>query len=138
MDGMLFPILIALAVALVVFVIVQVTAKLTDGERKKLKQRLSTELRPDAVGGGPGKQITIQEMDLGALGNFSPLEKLGKKLMQAYPDVSLGRFLSMCALIAVVVFFTLYFLMGPIVGGIAAVVLAYVPVIVVNMKRNKR
>src|SRR3954462_2955839 len=116
MDGMLFPILIALAVALVVFVIVQVTAKLTDGERKKLKQRLSTELRPDAVGGGPGKQITIQEMDPGALGNFSPLEKLGKKLMQAYPDVLLAKFLTMCFVIALVVFVTVYLVMGPIVA----------------------
>src|SRR5262245_18849720 len=96
MDGMMVPVLIALSVAALVFAITQVTAALTNGERKKLKQRLSTELRPEQ-GGGAAKQITIAQQDFGLFGGFSPIEKIGKKLNQAYPDASLNKFLGLCA-----------------------------------------
>src|SRR4051794_13231587 len=112
MDGMIVSILIALSVAALVFGFVQVVTALTDGKKKKLKQRLSTELRPDQQGGGAAKQITLAQQDFGLFGHFSPLEKLGKKLMQAYPDASLQKFLALCTAIAIIVFIVAQALLG--------------------------
>src|SRR5689334_20067434 len=135
MDGMLLPLIIAAAVALVVFAIVQITASLTDPEKRKLKQRLSTEARLDNGSSGGNRSITLAEQDMGLFAGFSPIEKLGRKLLQAYPEASLNKFLMLCAGIAIFLFMILFLVLGnPVVALIAAVVGAYVPIIVVNSK----
>ncbi len=138
MDGMMVPVLIALSVAALVFGIVQVATALTDGEKKKLKQRLSTELRADLSGGSAAKQITLQQQDFGLFGQFSPLEKLGKKFTQAYPDASFQKFLALCGGIAVVVFLVAQMLLGVFPALGVAIGAAYIPCLFVNMKRVKR
>lgn len=139
MDGLMIPILIALAVALLVFFTVQITSALTDGEKRKLKQRLSAENRNTGSSDNANRSITIQQMDLGLFGQFRPIEKLGKKLALAYPDTSVNKFLMLCAGIGVGAYMIAQLVSGnQIVGAIAGVIAAYLPVIVVNTKRNRR
>src|SRR4051812_37117016 len=90
MDGMIIPILVAFSVALFVFVVVQLVATLTDGEKRKLKQRLSVEGR-DNGNANANRSITLQQADMGVLGGFKIVQKLGRRLMQAYPDASINK-----------------------------------------------
>ena len=139
MDGMMIPVLIALAVALVVFVVVQVTTSLADPEKRKLKERLSSEVHGDSSSGGGTRSIQIQEQDLGLLGQFRPIEKLARKLRQAYPDVSLNRFLLLCFSCAVTLGLMTYLISGnEFVTVLVAAGAAYAPMIVVNSKRTRR
>jgi tight adherence protein B len=139
MDGMTVPILVAITVALLVFAGAQLTASLADGEKRKLKQRLSIETRPGHAADGAPRSITLQQQDLGALARIPFLGKLARKLLQAYPEASLARFLLLCAGIFVVVFVMGTVLLdAPSMGLLVGIISAYVPVLVVNGKRARR
>src|SRR5256885_14892515 len=102
MDGMIIPILVAFSVALFVFVVVQIISAMTNGEKRKLKERLTVENRGD-LNAGANRSITIQQFDMGLLGGLKIVQKLGRRLMQAYPDASIDRCLLLMAGIAIVV-----------------------------------
>jgi tight adherence protein B len=141
MDGLIIPI-IAIAAALGAFAIWQVVSVLTDGEKRKIKQRLSTE----GVGsGGQTSQqlsITVQQEVSGLSGQliqFSLFEGLRAKLIQANPGASLGRFVTICATVGVGLFVVGLFITDSLlISAIAGVVGAYVPVMMLNGKRNRR
>jgi len=139
MSGMIVPILVAVTVALLVFGSAQVASFLADGEKRKLKQRLSANDRPGASAGLTNRSITIQQSSPGALGNIRLVAKLSRTLLQAYPDASVARFMALCLAI-----FTFTFVMSFLVTDAAVMSLliaagaAYVPVIVVNNKRARR
>ncbi len=140
MDGLMLPLIIAAAVALAVFAIVQVTASMTDGEKRRLKQRLSTENRPDMIGNSDvSRQITFQQASAGLLGNISIFDRIGKKLRQAYPEASLERFIAICVSIGAAVFGIMFLIMGSyLFPAIGAAVGFYLPIVYINSKGARR
>jgi tight adherence protein B len=141
MDGMIIPI-IAIAAAVGAFAIWQVVSSLTDGEKRKIKQRLSG---AGAAGGGPSAQplsITVQQDISGLSGQliqFSLFEGLREKLIQANPKASLGKFVTICVATGVGLFVLGLFVTDSLlVSAIAGVIGSYAPVMVLNGKRNRR
>src|SRR4051794_23658169 len=138
MDGMIIPILVAFSVALFVFVVVQLVATLTDGEKRKLKQRLSVEGR-DNGNANANRSITLQQADMGVLGGFKIVQKLGRRLMQAYPDASINKCLMLMFGIAIAAGgITFIVTANPLIAIAAGLGAGYVPVIVINSKRTRR
>jgi tight adherence protein B len=141
MDGMFLPILIAGSVALLCFTIWQITSKAIDPEKRKLKQRLTT----DGVSGKADEQLSItmnKEVTglSGTLTQFTSIfDGLHAKVRQAYPNLSLVMFLTICGLLAFMLYIIAFLISGsPIVGSVAGLVGAYVPFVLLAKKRNKR
>jgi tight adherence protein B len=141
MDGMIIPI-IAIAAAVGVFAIWQVVSSLTDGEKRKIKQRLSG---AGAIGSGSSAQplsITVQQDISGLSGQliqFSLFEGLREKLIQANPQASVGRFVTICVGSGVGLFIIGLFVTNSLlVSAVAGVIGSYAPVMVLNGKRNRR
>jgi tight adherence protein B len=130
--------LVACSVAMIVFLTTKLVATLTDKEQKKLKERLSAESRGD-LNNGANRSITFQEQDLGLFSGFKPVEMLARRLMQAYPDASVHKFIALmvgCALFVGLIAFA--FTADPIISAAAGIGAGYVPVIVLNSKRARR
>lgn len=140
MEGMLLPILIAASVMLLAYAIMQAVAALTDPEKRKLKERLSGEGRSEMS--EAQRKITLQqEMSAlsGRLTQFSFFESMNRMLIQAYPEMTLSRFLMTAAGIGVGVFLiTLLVTQSIIVSGIAGAVGLYGPCVWLSGKRSKR
>src|SRR5688572_2741144 len=105
MQGMLFPILIAVAVALAGAGIAQVVASLTDPEKRRLKKRLSGEVQ--ASQGTPKRSITREFETSGvslSLTKWSIIDRIHRKLVQAYPDMTLGRFMAIALALGLAMF----------------------------------
>ncbi len=142
MDGILLPLLVAASIATFVWWIVTVIAGSERGERRKLQERLNVEGRIDASSASGNRPITLQ-LEVKGLPPFLAerpfVQALNRRLLQAYPDRSLGRFLTMAAILAVVFGgITLLITTSGTVGLAAAAVGAYFPFLLLNMKRNKR
>jgi len=145
MDGLIFPILIASAVALMIWGLGRIIADANRGEKKKLSRRLSTEGQQQTSGiGGSGeyRPITIQLDVLGvpeALAKYAFIQSLNRKLVQAYPTTTLGRFLSIAFATG---FFGLsigYLLTGSEMLAVPVGLLGlYIPFFFLNSKRSKR
>lgn len=138
MNGMIIPILVACSVAMIVFVTTQLIAKLTDKEKRKLKERLSIENR-DGLNDGTNRSITLQQQDLGMFSGFKPVEGLSRRLMQAYPDASVQKFMGLmvgCALLVGLIVLT--FTVNPVIAALAGIGAGYVPMIVLNNRRARR
>src|SRR4051794_34019943 len=98
MDSLLLPILIASVVILLVWGIAVIARGGAVKEKKKLQQRLSTEGK-----GTSSKEkelplsITLQ-IEAGGLSallvKFSPLQALYRRLVQAWPEMTVARFLT--------------------------------------------
>ena len=86
MDMTIVSILTALTVGLLVMGGVQVAAALTDGEKRKLKQRLSSESRPGAGSAAANRSILLQQQDPGALGGGSPAPPLRLRSVYLFDD----------------------------------------------------
>jgi tight adherence protein B len=139
MDMTIVSILTAVTVGLLVLGGFQVAAALTDGEKRKLKQRLSAESQSRFRDGAARGSITIQEQNLGAFGRIPLLAKLGRTLLQAYPDASLTRFLILCIAIFLAAFLIIAATLdSPLIALVCAAIAGYVPVVVVNSKRVRR
>jgi tight adherence protein B len=144
MDGLIIPSL-ALAVALGAYMAWQIVAAVTSGEKRRLKQRLSNEGASAGGAGGSQQQLSIQlqQQDAaslsGKLSRISLLDSVQEQLTQAYPNLSLSKFIIICMAVGVFCFLgglvmTDSLLISLGVGAIAS----YLPVVVVNGKRNKR
>jgi tight adherence protein B len=134
----MIPILVACSVAMIVFLTTKLVATLTDKEKRKLKERLSAEGSSDASNNA-NRSITIQEQDLGFFSGFKPIERLARRLRQAYPDASINKFVGLmvgCA--AVVGAIAFLFSANPIISIAAALFAGYVPVFVIDNKRARR
>jgi len=142
MDGMFLPILIAAIVVLLVFTLWQVAQSLMDPDKRKLKERLSTEGPRTQIAGDGQRSITMQTEATGLSGKLSqlgPLKGIYRQILQAYPDLSLATFLIICLILAIVLFMVAFALAGAlIVGGVAAVIGAYIPFILMGRKRATR
>jgi len=141
MDGMAFPILIAVITTLVLFTLWQVITGLMDPSKRRLKERLSTE--GSRVGGGNAQlSITMDREATGLsaqLAKVGPLQGIYRQILQAWPDLSLTKFLSFSVGLAVMFAVLSFALVGaPIVSLIAALVGGYIPFLALSRKRNKR
>ena len=76
MDGMFLPILIAVITVLVAMTLWQVTRALTDPDKRKLKERLSTEGPRVSGQGNQPLSITVQQEATGLSGKLSKLGQL--------------------------------------------------------------
>jgi tight adherence protein B len=142
MDGMFLPILIAAITVLVVFTIWQVVKGMLDPDKRKLKERLSTEgTRASGMSNTP-LSITMQQEATGLsakLSKLGPLQGLYRQVIQAWPDLSLMTFLSISAGLAVGFALLSFAIVGaPIVSLVAGVVGGYIPFLLLARKRSKR
>jgi tight adherence protein B len=143
MDGSLLYILIALVAGLLVLGLIFLIQGFTDTDKRKLSARLSSgDERVDA-NTVTRRSIIVQQMESAGLppglANMKAMQGLHRRVMQAYPDLPLPRFLLIVAGMGVITFLLVglladSMLMGAISGGVAA----YIPFFLVNSRRNKR
>ncbi len=142
MDGMFLPILIAIITILVVVTIWQVVRALTDPDKRKLKERLSTEGTRSGSTGSMPLSITMHQEATGLSGKLvqlGPLQGLYRQILQAWPDLSLTTFLSVCIGLAALFGILTFAVVGaPIVAIVAAFIGGYIPFLLLSRKRSKR
>jgi len=135
------PILIALTVMLIVFGVWQLVAG-GSGEQRRLARRLSMENAPRTEQPGQRTTVRLQTDATGfsaILVKWRPLAALYRRILHAYPAMSLARFLGVAFAIA---FFSAL-IVGAVLGSILMGVLAgaiggYVPFFMLNNKKAKR
>jgi tight adherence protein B len=142
MNPLFLPILIAVVVILLVW---GLTAALFGGggEKKKLQQRLG-----DGGGANPVEQKTLPlsitlQMEAGGLSalliKLSPLQGLYRKLVQAWPEVTLALFLEIAAGIAFVCAIITLLFVGVMAVAVAAGLVGFsLPFFVLSSKRARR
>src|SRR5262245_1236702 len=96
MDPSMLPILVALSVGLIVWTIFQFVSAGSASDRKKLKERLTLSAQDDPI--YAQRRLILRQMEAkgisGILARISLFQNLYRKLLQAWPDVSLSRFLA--------------------------------------------
>jgi tight adherence protein B len=144
MDSMYVPILIASAVALLVWGISVAVKGLINGEKRKLQQRLINE---DGSGtGGLSSQlplsITRNTDAAGAsamLVRWSPLQGLHRTVIQAYPTMTLATFMIIAGGTALVLFMIAFAATNNLmIAAVALVLGAYFPFLMLTQKRGRR
>ena len=141
MDSLLLPILIASVVALFVWGLVSILSG-PGGEKRKLHERLMSD--GTITGDKPTLPLSITlQMEAGGLSalliKFSPLQGLYRKLVQAWPEMTLALFLSIAAATGFI-FFTVTLLWVGVLSVAAAAGAAglSLPFFVLNSKRSRR
>lgn len=141
MDA-LFPILIALAVALAAFSVWQVAQSIINNPKRKLSQRLSSEGRFTETAAGEAKSITVNNDAQGlsaVLTRVSLFEGLHRSLLHAWPETTVSKFLSVCGVMSALLYVISFTLTASVIVGLVAAALgAYIPFIMLAGKKNKR
>jgi len=133
--------LVAASVALFVYGAAQVTAALTNGERRKLHQRLAEGAGDRGASAARSAILSVQEQDLlsGALGHLSLIGALQRRLHHAFPDTTVTRFLSILFGVAVATFSVVFLVTDSLlVAAVGGVLGGWAPLLVVASRRNKR
>ena len=142
MDELLLPILIAAAVALVVWAAARAAAGTSRGEKRKLQQRLSTETKVDLTATVANKPLFIQLEVKGlpdAVARLRFIQNLHRKLMAVWPGLTVVRFLCLSAGLAAGLFFVIYLVTASPLPALATGAFgAYVPFFLLNGRRNKQ
>jgi len=144
MDSLMVPILVAAAVALFAFSIMQLIRGALDPSRRKLSERLSGEGRGSdaSISSHQQARSIVQSQATGVdarLIEFAVFRSLYKTLLQSYPEMKLIRLLQFMAGTAAVLFLVIFALSGSLlVAGVAGVIGCYAPLAVVTAKRNRR
>lgn len=145
MDGLLLPILVAAAVASFVWAVVAAVTGSGRGTRRKLQQRLSVEggRQDGSAAAMPGNRSILVRLEITGLPEFLAarpfIQRLNRRLLQAYPDRTLVRFLATAAVAAVVVGgITLLVTASVPVGLAAGAAAGYAPFMLLAAKRAKR
>ena len=139
MDQLLI-ILIASAVAAVVWVVAYVLATMSAGRKRKLHQRLSAETRSDSLS-QVMRPILLQEQTTGLpriLNQFPPVQALQRRVAQAFPEMPLARFLLIDAFLGLISLAIGGLLGGALPAVVAGGLAAYLPFMVVSIRRNRR
>lgn len=145
MNNMMGPMIVAVAVALVVYSAIQFLAPMLSGGKRKLAERLSNTTPEDvaaSVVASTPRNITRQTQIKGLSGKLvrlAPFERLNRSLMHSFPDVNLARFLIISGGIGV----TSLTLIGIVsssllLAGVACGIGTYIPFFLVGHRRNKR
>lgn len=142
MDGLMFPALIAIVVALVAFAAWQICQSLFNGDKRKLTQRLSSEGKYTETAAGQVKSITVKNEVEGLsaiLTKISFLDDLSRAITHAWPGFSVTAFLLLTAILSLVMFAVGFLFTGSMVVAIVSAALGtYIPFVVLTGKRNKR
>ncbi len=141
MDGNFLFILVAIAGSLLVFGVWQIVSAVMDPERKKLQERLSTENRIDL--NSMTNRSLMMQTDVkgisGLLTRWSPMEQLHRRVIQAFPETSLAKFLTIAAVMCGFCFIILTGVTRSFtVGAIAGAIGGYIPFLALAQRRNKR
>jgi tight adherence protein B len=142
MDGLFLPILFAAVAILMAWGIVCLIQGFAGADKKKLQERLGGDERVDAAI-STRRSIVMQQMQSSGLppgmANAAIFQRLHSTLIQAFPSLSLVRFLAIVGMMAIG-----FFAIGTVIAGswimglIAGAVGGYLPLFVVNSKRSKR
>ena len=141
MDAVFLPMLIASAVAMAVLGVWKVIIGPDDPDKRKLAERLSTEGRYDpAESAARAIRIQLEQANLpAALSRLKFLHTLHRHLAQAFPDMTLTRFLGFAVAGAFFSFSILLLLTASaipaLLGGAGA---AYLPFFLLSAKRARR
>ena len=147
MDGLLLPILVAATVATLAWGIIAVVSGMQGGDRRKLKKRLTLNGREDSdnanAGGSAGQRSILVRLEVRGVPKFLAdrafIQSLNRRLVPAYPDRSLGKFLTRAAIFSVVFGgITLVVTASFAVGFTVAVAGGYLPFLLLNAKANAR
>ena len=142
MDGLILPILIAAVTGLFAWGIICLVQAATDGEKKKLAERLGSDDRMDTAA-TTRRSIIVQQMAASglprAMTEMRLFQALNKLLIQAFPDWSLMKFLYVVGGMGLGFFLIAFLLtMNPLVALIAGAIGAYLPFFTVSSKRANR
>ena len=146
MESLYVPIMIAAAVALLVWGVAAAIKGLINGEKRKLQQRLVAEGQGQRMGGGAGQlplSITRgQDTASGAsamLVRWRPLEGLHRLVVQAYPNMNVTTFMCIAGGCAFTCFMILLAITNNTIIGLVGFVLAgYLPFLMLGQKRGRR
>jgi tight adherence protein B len=142
MDGMMLPIIAAAAVMLLVFSVTQIVASLADPEKRKLKQRLTTDGQGGSAAAGIQSHITLQQEETGLsslLVRWSFLDGINRMLVHAYPEMVLSKFVAIALSLGLAVGgVTFAVTQVKIVASVAFAIGIYMPCVWLSHKRNSR
>ncbi|HVT91132.1 MAG TPA: type II secretion system F family protein [Tepidisphaeraceae bacterium] len=142
MEDMTLPIVIAGAVMLVVYAASQVIGNFADPERRKLKQRLSSDGTATDSSAETHKNIVLQQEAEGLTGvlvQWSFFDSINSMLIYASPDLTLSRFLAIATSAGLAAFMVTYVCSGSIIVSlVAAGIGLYAPCVWLSTKRSKR
>lgn len=142
MQHMMLPIIIAATVMLAAFGLTQMIASLTDGEKRKLKQRLLGDNETSKRLSEVQRSIKLHGEITGfsiQLNKIPFLENLNKTLTHAYPETSLARFCSFAGGIGFFVFMLVFALTSSVIVSLVSLGIAlYLPIVWLTFKRAKR
>ena len=143
MDTWQLILLISLAAAMLAWGAAQLVLDWFNDDRKKISRRLNADGHSDVdtlLGRRSATSVVLQIKGLPpVLARSSFFQGLNRKLIQAYPDASLVRFLGICGAFAVVGFVLVASTMESLLAGfVGGVVLGYIPIIFINARRGRR
>src|SRR5258706_319297 len=141
MDQSVIILMIAISASLAVWAIAQIAFSYFSPEKNKIQQRLSSNWRPD-IAAALNKPLTISlEMkEMPAFLARSPyMQRLYRKLVQAYPEAKLTTFLSICAGMGLASAVLVILIVDSFTGGVFAGLCGmYMPIVFLNGKRARR
>jgi tight adherence protein B len=142
MDGLLFPILIAAAVMLLIWSVARLAAGGPERQKRKLAERLSTEGRHDGRPETEVRPITLRLEVVGLppfLADQPFIQALNRRVVQAFPNTSLQKFLMISLIMGFTGMFTAFGLTGSmLMTTTITLASAYLPFMYLNRKRFKR
>jgi len=141
MAAIVVPILVAAAVALFILGVANVSRAVLHGEKRKLAERLSTDVRFDpAAASAQAIKIQLESSALPPLlSRLRFLNVLHRHVIQAYPQTTLVRFMALSAVVAFVAGVVMLLASASYIPAtLAAAGAGYLPFFLVSMKRGRR
>jgi len=141
MDSITLIILVAVSVAMLAFGISQTLAAMLNPERRKLQERLAVTGHTGAV--QVQRSIVMQVEEQTSVGltllRLPGVASLNHRLMQAWPETSIQKFLGIAAALGLAVLLVVIAILDSLfIGAIAGALAAYVPFILLGQKRSRR
>jgi tight adherence protein B len=142
MDGYIVYILIAAVTGLLGWGAICLMQGFSDGSKKKLQDRLSSDDRLDSTK-STRRSITVQQMEKSGLppvlANMPLFQGINKLLIQAFPEWSLLKFLYVVGGMGVGSLFVAWIVSDNLfIGLVACAIGIYLPFFTVTSKRSKR
>jgi tight adherence protein B len=133
----------ALSAALTVWCLVQLASFFLNAERNRIKRRLSADWEGSGAAQLPSSRSIVVELEMKGAPPFIArsafFRAINRKLVHAFPEASFMRFLWVCLSMGLFSFLIGTWLMDSIPVGILALAAgAYLPMLVLNSRANKR
>lgn len=136
-----FILLVSLAAALAAWGVGQWVMSLIHGDRQRLQRRLTSEWRTSDVDALLNRSVIAPELQAlpPVLARSAFFRKLNQKLLYAYPEAKLSRFLVISCCVAMLVFSGATVMTDSLLMGfLAGVGALYLPMVFVNGRRVRR